>query len=122
MNAITTNIHLKRYKIREKDLCTFCDMEKETLIHLFFKCKHVKGIWEWIAKSMETNIQYQHVMFSNVNSDPRCVKNCVILIAKHYVYRARCLNERLSIVACQNYIIKYHDIEKVIAQSKGKLS
>ena len=44
-NAITTNIQLKYYKIRDNDSCTFCNGDRETISHLFIHCKFVQPLW-----------------------------------------------------------------------------
>ena len=41
--AIITNVHLCRYNIRTYDLCTLCNLEKETLHHILYECCKIKG-------------------------------------------------------------------------------
>ena len=40
---------------------------------------------------------------------------------KHYIYRTRCLQERISVKSCENYLLHYVNIEEYIAKSVGKL-
>ena len=35
MNVVITNVHLKVLKLRSNNLCSFCDVETESLTHLF---------------------------------------------------------------------------------------
>ncbi|KAL9989421.1 hypothetical protein ACROYT_G003968 [Oculina patagonica] len=41
-----TNSSLFKMKISATPLCTFCDLESETLEHLFVDCEYVKSFWE----------------------------------------------------------------------------
>ena len=43
--AIITNVHLKHWGKVENDLCTFCEKDRETYLHLFIFCEHVEKIW-----------------------------------------------------------------------------
>ena len=48
LRAIDTNIVLHGLEINDK--CTFCDVEKETLLHLFCTCVKVASFWENVSK------------------------------------------------------------------------
>ena len=72
MYAITTNVQLKWYKIKESERCTFCESEKETLIHLFVRCKYVQPLWEMITEIFGINsITEVQVLFNHVANNPR---------------------------------------------------
>ena len=43
--AIITNTHLKHWGIVQSNLCTFCNEEKETYLHIFIYCKKVAVVW-----------------------------------------------------------------------------
>ena len=49
---IATNDFLYKVDIVDNNLCTFCDLEIETLEHLFYHCNIIKDFWknvfEWI--------------------------------------------------------------------------
>ena len=38
--AVITNTHLFKWKIIQTDLCTFCEEQPESILHLLVKCKH----------------------------------------------------------------------------------
>ena len=120
--AIITNVHMFYYKIRENKLCTFCNNYDETIKHLFFECKKVELIWRKISQLINKGIdlRYETIVFNSVTQRDNAVENCILLITKHYIYRSRCLNERLSYEACKKYIKEYHDIEEQIAYQKDK--
>ena len=123
MNALITNILLKIYGIKDTNLCTFCDEEIETLQHVFYGCKIVKPIWSKIALDYEIKeISYDKIICNNCHNNPKNVINCVVLIVKQYLYRNRCLQQRISYEACKQSIKEYEMIEEEIAKSKNKLN
>ena len=44
-----TGTLLKKMKLKENDLCKFCDM-RDTPLHFFFECKSVSGLWHEVKK------------------------------------------------------------------------
>ena len=42
---LATNEYLFKIKIKDSKLCTFCNIEPESLIHLFVECEHVENVW-----------------------------------------------------------------------------
>ncbi len=46
--AIPTNTKLYEWKIVDSELCTFCNTEPETYVHLFWECQVAKQIWNQI--------------------------------------------------------------------------
>lgn len=69
------------------DLCTFCGLFPETLIHLFCTCPHTKVIMDLVSDwciSINPNVDFtnKNIIFSSVSSNPKCVTNAIVLIAK----------------------------------------
>ena len=48
------------------------------------------------------------------------IDNKILLIAKQYIYRTRCLEKTLSINALTNSIKEQYNIEKYISNGKGE--
>ena len=46
LNYICTNILLKKMGIVQSDLCTFCNLTKENIEHLFFSCSFSFKFWK----------------------------------------------------------------------------
>ena len=123
MSAITTNIQLYRFKIKDSNLCSFCREKSETVDHLFFDCKNIMIIWQHLATRIRLdNITLKNVICNRVNSNPKNAKNTIVLIVKFCIYKTRCANERISYKTCENYILEYVNIEEQIAKSKNKLN
>ena len=122
MSAITTNIQLMYYKIRCTDNCTFCNFERETYAHLFYECICVKPLWHFFESLTNYKVTSYAVLLHNIEPNPTHVLNCIALLIKYYIYRTRCLNERLSVNQCRNYIERVKEIEHQIAIDKHKVS
>ena len=125
MRAIITNIQLKHYKIRNDNLCSFCQEEKETIHHLFFSCKYVRSLWKEVASKfkIDTNkITYDNIFCNMVVDRPKDARNCIILIIKQYIYKTHCMSKQLSITQAEHCVKEYIQIEEVTAKSKNKLN
>ena len=48
--ALITNSHLFKWKIKLNDLCSFCQAETESMVHLLIRCQTSKNIWNSIIK------------------------------------------------------------------------
>ena len=126
-NILVTNDKLKIWKILDNDNCTFCNIHKETVIHLLIECDAVKHIWtklkSWLSKKVNEDmvLNQQDILFGYKTNDENFkAVNTIITITKHYIYAQRCLknipnyNEIL-------YQIKFQkQVEKSIAVNKNK--
>ena len=55
---IALNNFLFRIKISETDKCMFCNLEKETLSHLFYYCVEVRNLWLHLKTWLNTKDIY----------------------------------------------------------------
>ena len=87
-------------KVIDSDRCTFCKTEKETIYHLLSECIYTgtfcKYVLEWITKNTpharSLSITEQLVIFGvkvDVTTDK--VLDLIMLMAKYYIFRCRCL-------------------------------
>ena len=44
-NILFLNKALKRMKLVDSSMCSYCNADEETLIHFFAKCQYVVGVW-----------------------------------------------------------------------------
>ena len=121
---IALNNFLFRIKISETDKCMFCNLEKETLSHLFYYCVEVRNLW----LHLKTWLNTKDIYFPFVNeklimlgkSDVLYIDK-IILITNRYFYKTKCSGSTLSVIELKNYIKMIHETEKLIAASNGKL-
>ena len=65
---LVTNRQLKMYKIKDTDLCEFCNMEIETYKHLFHECVYEKIIWFRIQNLLYPNLIFtQNIPVKRIN-------------------------------------------------------
>ena len=94
-NYLNTNARLKRIKILDDDLCSFCNEEAETLEHLFLSCVHVRRFWNeflgWYLQFSQTeiNIDYRTVVLGWRTADPPLLENFILLTAKSFIFRSK---------------------------------
>ena len=85
--SIVTSRCLKRWNIIESDLCTFCNLQEETIIHLLYLCPKVQPLWsalKEIAKNYRhgvMNLTLHRIIWNLVNDDPSHIINFLVLFA-----------------------------------------
>ena len=60
--AVVTNIHLKHWKIKDSDLCSFCGEKRETYLHLFWECQVVQNLWKEIHEYCQNNFEGEMIL------------------------------------------------------------
>ena len=102
---LPTNSLLLKIKIKENNLCTFCQVNEETLVHLFYECCKIKPLIQYISmKISEFNEHFEiHSLHIILGS---CQKNyeidIVFLEFKRYVFLCRNKNQIPTIEGLKN--------------------
>ena len=125
--GLVTNIQLHRWKLIPSNMCTFCKIEEETILHLFYYCPEVQTFWKEIMHWVQERFSPKTIDISPraVITSQICnlnVVNFISICAKQYIYRQRCMKDNLQIVNFKLLIKKIESIEKYIAIKNGKLS
>ena len=101
--CLVTNSKLWYFKLRDNNRCSFCNLCKETIEHLFWECPISKTVWLQL-KDWFTNVIGVTVILSATNillgmADPtnRIPINHILMIVKYYIYTCRCKNDQPSI-------------------------
>ena len=89
-----TNSKLHKIGYSTDDKCTFCKLERETLYHLLFSCRHSRTFWNsfetlWFSTTTENlHLSLQDVVLGILRpSHP--LLNYLLLIAKLYIWDCR---------------------------------
>ena len=86
LRLIITNIQLYKYKIKDSELCTFCNKEKETLKHLFFDCDSVQVLWNWVQNVCKlSKLTWKEVAILQADANPKQITNLILLLAKNFI-------------------------------------
>ena len=126
--SIVLNSHLFRWKIKNDNLCTFCQESKEDIVHIFLKCSIVKNFWSGIRKicsgmgNFTLNDSESNILFCLVHPSPEHIYNFVYLVAKQYIYATKCLNKQPSIIEFERRLAKIRSFECYYAKINNKLS
>ena len=91
-NILYTNEKLHNVKLSDTPLCTFCNNEIETLVHLFVECNKVTNVWqEVIDKLLQpfgvTNLTKSEIILGvETTPEQNEIINHIILEVKYYIY------------------------------------
>ena len=127
LKTTITNIQLHRFKIKETEMCTFCEEHVETLKHLFYECRWVRNLWSEIEKLCSTSdrskvLSFENILYVNITPNAKLMQNFLVLAAKYFIYRSRCENKKLLYSRFINYIYMFKDMEEYIARKNNALN
>jgi hypothetical protein len=111
--CLVTNKYLFMCKIKDSDLCYFCNQKVETIEHLFFDCPIVKKIWFEICNIMPKELNFRKyvtrkaILLGITIGNYKTLLNQLLIICKRYIYVTKCLGKSLHI---QGYLrdVKMH--------------
>ena len=115
-----TNCLLKKMKIKDTNLCSYCHKEPETLIHLFFDCPVVKSFWRNLETFINSKCFDIRLTLSAKTAIFGCktycdVLNTILIMAKYYIFKNKEKSQSLHIDIFKKYIVKRYQTEKYIA-------
>ena len=102
-NSIFLNDRLFHFKIKDSQLCSFCESHKENYLHFFFECKYVKEMWCELINYIRIN---DYVVLQDIDINPISIlinrihkqkdhfANVICLIAKHKIFAAKSLKQK----------------------------
>ena len=120
---LTTNRSVSKFMVGQDHLCTFCNHESETIVHLFWDCRKTNFFWTELAKLINSRAIHAHnfrftkwlVLFGtsdSIKTDLVC--DLIILIGKFYIYRCKVQNKDMSIAIFMKEVYNRYCIEKEI--------
>ena len=126
--AVITNVHLAKWGIISSNMCSFCDIHVESVLHLMVECDHVKVLWKKIADlcmdmfGMTISTTADKIIFNEICSNSKYrICNMICLITKQYVYRQRCQKKCLDFLELKRYIFNFRNCEKYYAIKDEKM-
>ena len=87
LSAILTHVALHGFCISDTNKCSFCKIEPETLLHLFFECRIIQFIWndvmDWISSKLRIPLDFgpSEILFGveGENNQAKLMYCCVIV-------------------------------------------
>ena len=100
---LATNIVLKEMGVKANDLCTFCEDERDSIDHVFWKCNYARLYWTGLENAIHVSCAHavnfkfteKLVLFGtddNIRTDH--VIDFIIVLAKSFLYSCK-LNNRI---------------------------
>ena len=127
LNSILfTNNKIFKIGYSERDKCTFCDKESETLHHLFYYCPHSNLLWQKFEEYYLT-VKHQRIKLSLKDiilgkmEISRPILDYLLLIAKIHIWDCRRNGVRPYIERFKSKIKIKFETEKYIAMKSHKL-
>ena len=125
---LPTNIHLKKYKIKTCNRCSFCQKEEETYLHLFVECSVVTKCWTdvltWLKDVTGVSIKFRnHELILGLSTEfdhHISYMDMIILFFKYYIYRCKCEQILPNIESFIKQFLYVKETEKTIAVGKCK--
>ena len=123
--GIITNSHLFRWTMRETNLCSFCETDKESYRHLFWDCSSAKELWNsatnigYDLSGSYMNLTLDNIIFNKVSYKGNHVLNLLCLITKQYIYAQRCKGSALNGIELKAKILSVRNIEGFIAKKNN---
>ena len=112
--------------------CTFCNIQTETITHLFYDCIRVRCLWLFLEKviykivSSSVKLECQDVILGYSLDNKDCLKykdvNNIILIAKNYIWNCRKHRDTISVRGLQRAITNYKQYDKSLENLCNRLS
>ena len=110
---------------RQDSLCTFCNIEEETILHLFWQCDIVNQFienfsrWLFLKTNYFINFNVKMIIFGTNTRYHYKPLNNIIIILKYFIYKCKMQNVSLNL---DNLILELKSqikIERSVALSKN---
>jgi exonuclease III len=113
--------YLKKIKILDDDICSFCNSESETIEHIFFSCTKVISLWNSLSLEIynttaervgfnKTNVIFGELPFQTTNA----VINFLIIFTKQYIFYCAKNKKCPHIKGLVNHLRTNYTVEKII--------
>ena len=82
---------LYRFGISQDSLCSFCCLEEDNPMHIFYSCNHTRILWERLKYYIQNNLDLpsltsQSTILGFTNSESEnFIINHLLLIFKYYI-------------------------------------
>ena len=123
-NALYLNKHLYIFKLSDIKLCSICNQEDETVIHLFSNCSKNKTLWNSLKEFFKDTINLPsltecHFGFLQTDQELFLIIKYLLLLFKYYLYVSRC-SKTISFITLKINIKKAYIIEKNLSKYDEK--
>ena len=123
---LVTNSILKEMNVVNENLCNFCKIEKDTILHYLWQCPHVQLFWKALEELLLEKTNQQNgfeisrmlaLFGSSEETNTDDGMDFILLHAKFFVYKCR-LNK---IKPCMQHFLKYLKYQHKIDQYASRI-
>ena len=129
-NAIILNDRLMLWNIKSTDKCSNCNSDRETALHFFVECKAAKTVYGWAQCYLEktcnikidsTQLKPDQIIYNKSAQKPVGIIEALILMSKYYLYRSKCLQQKINHVLYNSFIEDCRKCEYYNAKTTGSV-
>ena len=109
------NDTLYRWKLKDTNICNFCNLEKQTITHPMRNCQITSKIWEDLKELFDipnTNWSNEQIMTNKIHQNVKHVINFIALIVKQFIFRSFCREEIITLNKVIFEILGYQRTDK----------
>ena len=122
---LTTNLSVSKWNKDVTLVCTFCQGQREAILHLLVECKYAKRIWKWPPTILNFQ-KFQHltaeqIIFNSYDGADNKIINTLILVLKYFIYAARSKGVKQSLQNALVRIVHFKNTEKFIANRNNTM-
>lgn len=116
---LVTNTFLYKIKRKESSLCSYCNLEPESLLHLLYSCVKITQFWtelqQWLRRNANynLNIEKKNIIFPAAS---QILINYIIIVAKYYIYKSKFYLKKVSIKGFENFLKQKFQNEMYISK------
>ena len=118
---------LKKMKVTNDHLCTFCKAERDTIEHIFWHCEIVQRFWKDFVKLLHENVLFTRMHNMQLSEclvilgieDNRRVDSIfyfILLLGKQYLYQCKMNYDEPMIAAFRRRLSFRYNIEEYNAR------
>ena len=109
---------LHRFGILQYLLYSFCNLEEETPMHIFYGCNHTQILWKRLKYYIQNNLDLPSLTsqsaildFTESESENVVIVNHLLLIFNYYIFKS-ISNKHLSFLQLKTDITKLKTLEE----------
>ena len=120
-----TNYWLNLINLVDSDICTFCEIECESLLHLFWSCRYAADFWGQIERWWSNKTGYMMYLERNDvfigSSKFTKLQNHILILGKYCIYSARCKKVIPSFLKFETKLFITLKMEENIARENNRI-
>ena len=122
--SLSTNSFLFKIGKIDKNTCTFCQKDEETLEHLFFYCDKTKRFWNEVTQNiLQTQGKFKIVLndvMLGITKEKNVLSNEIIILAKQCIWESRYKQTEPSLQSLNRKLTEYYSYERNFYNKQNK--